>query len=216
MASITSTPLQVLSSLSLLLLVVCTCARSLPITNTSNSAEVLTACPTQDPAELLGERRHHLQHFTPDLLCGSSKAVSSQANLAGNSLEGKSASPSPVSISGDSHARIAGCSPAELEDLSMSDASTEACPFHLTCQYDPLRYPAVMYEAKRTSQTSSCPVDSACLPVVKEVEVMRKESQSLNEKSCPMWRLSLEYITTGFQCQQLFGMDDETSNSGNR
>ena len=201
--------------LSLVLLVICSsCALSLPVA--SNSVDVLTKCPSQNPAELLGQRRHHIQHFTPDLLCQSSTTPSSESSsITENSLEGSSSvsTHSQLALTGDLHALIPGCSQAELEDLSLSDASTADCPFHVTCQYDPLRYPAVMYEAKRTSHMSSCPVNSVCLPVVKEMEVLRRESQMLNGKSCQVWALSAEYITTGYQCQKLFDIDDETSNS---
>ena len=200
---------------SLVLLVIySSCALSLPVT--SNSVDVLTKCPSQNPAELLGQRRHHIQHFTPDLLCQSSTTTSSESSsITENSLEGSSSvsTHSQMALSGDLHALIPGCSQAELEDLSLSDASTADCPFHVTCQYDPLRYPAVMYEAKRTSHRSSCPVNSVCLPVVKEMDVLRRESLMLNGKSCQVWALSAEYITTGYQCQKLFDINDETSNS---
>lgn len=153
-------------------------------------------CPVENPVTILGEKRRLLQHFTPDLMCAS--AEESQETMDDVLTKWNSNSNSPPAE------RLAGCSEAELASLSGNSPPdpASACQYHMTCQYDPFRFPAVLYEAARSQHSTWCPGDGAfCLPVYSKVVVLRKTTVD----SCPSWRFELTNVATSFACLPIKG-----------
>ena len=161
------------------------------------------SCPDQDLTSILGDRRHHLQHFTPDLLCSSQIPSATAPNENSTSHPAKKMvviESNSVTRSGSSN-QLPGCSDEDLAAVAFPLTSqVSPCQFHLTCQYDPERYPAVLYQAVRTKgspDSSLCPGNSICKSVHQKIVVLRKTKVG----SCPIWRFYEEKVVRSFRCQ---------------
>ena len=190
-------------------------AVSVPISRQISSSDITrqnqrqslgVKCPVQSPSAILGRRRHLLQHFTPNILCDSS----SDPDQSGSTSSEQTAS-NTVETNEHAH-RLAGCSPVELSSLAFAQNSHPSCDYHMTCQYDPTRYPAVLYEATRNGQADGCPLDQQCVPIEQTLDVLYKRRLG----SCSYWLLSATKTITGYRCQKMNNIEMENQTENDR
>ena len=168
--------------------------------NTIDHAQVFR-CPEQNLTELLGASRHHLQHYTPNLLCQSPSPYEQFKSCSSVYNQDKNRNDQEVMSfqRQNAYRHIPGCSADDLRNLMIQDYLSGPCPAEVMCSCDSYRYPAVLYRVRRTSQANSCPDQELCQPIVRRISVLRR---NLNKMSgCPEWTKRRERIITGYRCK---------------
>lgn len=160
-----------------------------------------------------------LQHFTPEPLCASSyEAETASANAAETAqlalLQRKRSSTDEIDLQ-----TYPGCTTSDLHWLMANPSvSQSTCQWNMQCQYDPQRFPQILYQAV-LSQTDSklknvvCAV--ICLPVRRTLYVVRpihtaggdpsvftQQTSGAYGSDCPKWELKLETVTVAFDCTE--------------
>lgn len=147
------------------------------------------SCSLEDPALVLGKERNHVQHFTPSLLCSSGKPFRLEEDAS--FTQGVKHSSSPIVFPG--------CRESELASLFFGWRSGSRCDYRITCQYDPFRYPSILYEAQRADfSIDMCPDGKYCRPVTTHLTVLRRRA---NRFGCEAWTHRLEEVTVRYLCQ---------------
>ena len=166
-------------------------------------------CPTVSKCSLmrvLGAGQNQIQHFTPDTLCLQTR-LSRSPPLPMFSEVG-STTPYVVSQDGPSFSpsqaeeslipRVASCTSEQLSSLIAEEPSENfPCAWRFTCQYDPNRFPATLYQAERTGNHVECPGEQRCRSVYRRLWLLRKRVVG----NCPSWKRSLEKVTISYECR---------------